>query len=172
MNKSDFTGAQSELEFVITRVFDAPRNLVFKAWTEAERLTHWWGPKGFTMLSCKLDLRPGGVFHYSLHAPQGGDMWGKWVFREVMAPDRLVFITSFSDEEGNTVRAPFSSDWPLEVLSTVTFNEHEGKTTITMRGVPLNATETERQTFESMFKSMQNGWTGTLDQLTEYLAKA
>jgi len=124
------------------------------------------------MLSCKLDLRPGGVFHYSLHAPQGGDMWGKWVFREVMAPDRLVFITSFSDEEGNTVRAPFSSDWPLEVLSTVTFTGHEGKTSITMRGVPVNVTETERQTFESMFESMQNGWTGTLDQLTEYLAKA
>ena len=99
-------------------------------------------------------------------------MWGKWVFREVLAPERLVFVSSFSDQEGNTVRAPFSSDWPLGVLSTVTFIEHEGKTTITMRAVSLDATETERQSFESMFGSMQNGWTGTLDQLDEYLAKA
>ncbi|HKQ78766.1 MAG TPA: SRPBCC domain-containing protein [Blastocatellia bacterium] len=172
MNKTDSTGERSEGEFVISRVFDAPRDLVFKAWTEKERLTHWWGPKGFTMRSCKLDLRPGGVFHYGMRAPNGAEMWGKWVFREVLAPERLVFVSSFSDEEGNTVRAPFSFDWPLAVLSTVTFTEHEGKTTITMRALPLNAMETERQSFESMFESMKNGWTGTMDQLTDYLTKA
>src|SRR5215468_2760397 len=94
MNKSD---AHSERAFVITRVFDAPLDLVFKAWTEAERLTHWWGPKGFKMLSCKLDLRPGGVFHYGMQAPNGAAMWGKWVFREIVAPKRLVFVVSFSD---------------------------------------------------------------------------
>ena len=172
MKKSDSIDAQSEREFVITRVFDAPRDLVFKAWTEAERLTHWWGPKGFTMLSCKLDLRPGGVFHYGMQGPDGGDMWGKWVFREIVSPERLVFTLSFSDEEGNTVRAPFSSDWPLEVLSTVTFTEHGSKTTLTMRGVAINSTQTERQAFKAMFDSMENGWTGTLDQLDDYLTKA
>src|SRR5262245_13604342 len=144
MNKTDSVGDRSEREFVVSRVFDAPRGLVFKAWTEEERLAQWWGPKGFTMCSCKLDLRPGGVFHYGMRAPNGAEMWGKWVFREVLAPERLVFVSSFSDQEGNTVRAPFSSDWPLGVLSTVTFIEHQGKTTITMRAVSLDATETER----------------------------
>jgi|GEM_PF-17336 len=159
-------------EFVITRTFDAPRDLVFKAWTEADRLAKWWGPKGFTLLACKLDLRPGGVFFYGGKAPQGGEMWGKWVFREVAAPERLVFVVSFADEKGNTIRAPFSADWPLEVLSTVTFTEHAGKTTLTMRGIPINATEAERAAFVGMRDSMTDGWTGTFDQLAAFLAEA
>ena len=85
-----------------------------------------------------------------------------------MPPERLAFVSSFSDAQGNTVRAPFSETWPLEVLSTVTFAERD-KTTVTMRGVPINATEAERQTFQGMHGSMRQGWGGTLDQLTEYL---
>jgi uncharacterized protein YndB with AHSA1/START domain len=170
------TDVQSGGEFVITRVFDAPRELMFKTWTESERLAQWWGPKGSTMLSYKIDLRidlrPGGDFHYGMRSPDGRDMWGKWVFREIVVPQRLVFVVSFSDEEGTPIRHPFAQDWPLEVLSTLTFTEHEGRTTLTMQGVPLNATEAERKTFESAHESMQKGWTGTLDQLAEYLAKA
>jgi uncharacterized protein YndB with AHSA1/START domain len=162
----------SDREFVITRLFDAPRELVFKAWTEPDRLAHWWGPKGFTMLSCTLDLRPGGVFHYGMRSPEGHEMWGKWVFREVDAPERLVFIASFSDEAGGVTRHPFAPEWPREVLSTVIFTDHEGKTLFTMRGIPLNATESERKTFEAGHESMRKGWAGTLEQLTGYLAKA
>ncbi len=172
MNKIDSIEAKSERELVITRTYDAPRDLVFKAWTEADRLKHWWGPKGFAMVSCKLDLRSGGVFLYGLRAQNGSDMWGKWVFREILPPERLVFVASFSDQDGNTVRAPFSSDWPIETLSTVTFTEQSGRTTITMRAVPINQTEIERRMFESMFGSMQNGWKGTLDQLQQYLSEA
>jgi uncharacterized protein YndB with AHSA1/START domain len=157
--------------FVLTRVFDAPRELVFKAWTEADRLKQWWGPKGFTMLSCKLDLRPGGVFHYGMRSPDGKEMWGKWVFREIDAPGRLAFVASFADEQGNTVRAPFRADWPLEVLSTLTFTEEEGRTTLTMHGVPVNATEAERKAFKDAQGGMRQGWAGTLDQLAEILAK-
>jgi uncharacterized protein YndB with AHSA1/START domain len=170
--KSDAAGAPAESEFVLTRVFDAPRDLVFRAWTEPERLKQWWGPKGFTMLSCRLDLRPGGVFHYGMRSPDGRAMWGKWVFREVVAPERLVFVVSFADEEGNPVRHPFAPDWPLEVLSTLTFAEHEGKTTLTLRGVPLAATEAERKAFEAGHEPMRKGWAGTLDQLAEHLARA
>jgi uncharacterized protein YndB with AHSA1/START domain len=166
----DAAATPGEGDFAVTRVFSAPRDLVFKAWTERERLLRWWGPKGFTMLSCTLDLRPDGVFHYGMRSPDGHEMWGKWVFREIAAPERLVFIASFTDAEGNVVRAPFSADWPLEVLSTVTFAEHQGRTTLTMRGVPLNATESERKTFEVGYASMQQGWAGTLDQLAEELA--
>jgi uncharacterized protein YndB with AHSA1/START domain len=158
-------------EFVLTRDFDAPRDLVWKAWTEAERLKHWWGPKGFTMLSCTNDLRPGGVFHYGMKTPDGGVMWGKWVYREIVPPERLVFLSSFSNEKGDVTRAPFSADWPLQVYSTLELSERGGRTTVTMRGVPHEATEAERKMFVSFFGSMQQGWAGTLDQLGEFLAK-
>ena len=159
-------------EFVVTRAFDAPRELVFQAWTEAERLKHWWGPKGFALRVHKLDPRPGGVFHYSMRSPDGRDMWGKFVYREVVAPERIVFVNSFSDEAGGITRNPWLADWPLEVLNTATFEEHEGRTTLTLRAVPINATDSERKAFASGRESMGKGFAGTLNQLADYLAKA
>ncbi len=159
-------------ERVITRVFDVPRDLVWKAFSESERLLHWWGPKGFTMRVGTFDFRPGGVFHYRQQSPEGVEMWGRFVYREIVAPERIVFITSFSDAEGNLVRAPFSPTWPLEILNTLTLSEHEGKTTLTLRGRPLNATEAERTTFDDARDSVRQGLTGTLDQLADYLARA
>ncbi len=165
-------GRPSDREFVVTRTFDTPRSLVFRAWTEADRLAAWFGPKGFTMLSGTLDLRPGGVYHYGMRSPDGKVMWGRWVFREVVAPERLVFVASFSDESGGVTRHPFALEWPLETLSTLTFAEHDGKTTLTMRGIPINATAMGRKTFETHHDSMQKGWAGTLDQLDAYLARS
>lgn len=165
-------GMAAAKEFAVAREFDAPRDLVWKAWTETDRLSRWWGPKGFTMLSCTIDLRPGGVFHYGMRAPDGGTMWGKWVFREIAAPERLVFLSSFSNEKGETTRAPFSADWPLEVHSTLTLAESAGRTVVTMRGRPHGATDAERRLFESFFGSMRQGWGGTLDQLEAYLSGA
>lgn len=159
-------------DLVITRIFDAPRELLFRAWTEPERLARWWGPKGFMMLSCTFDLRPDGIFHYGMRSPDGREMWGRWQFREIVEPERLVFVTSFADADGNPVRAPFSSEWPLEVLSTLTFAEQEGRTTLTLHGIPISATETERMAFEAAREGMQTGWSGTLHQLDEYLAEA
>ncbi len=124
------------------------------------------------MLASKMDLRPGGIYHYGMRAPGGQDMWGRFEYREIDAPQRLVFVVSFSDEDGNVVRRPMSPNWPLEVLNTLTFSEHEGRTTLTLKGGPLNATEAERETFREGRKSMQQGFTGTFDQLAEYLAKA
>lgn len=158
--------------FVITRVFDAPRELVWKACTEPERLKHWWGPKGFEWVGCKLDLRAGGLFHYSMRAPNGLDMWGRFVYREVAAPERLVFINSFSDADGGLTRHPMSSTWPLEVLNTMKLSEQNGRTVVTLRGMPINASEQEIKTFEAGFESMQKGFGGTFDQLAGYLAKA
>jgi uncharacterized protein YndB with AHSA1/START domain len=159
-------------EFVITRIFDARRELVWKAWTEPERLQHWWGPKGFKIVSCKVDLRPGGVFHYGLQMPDGREMWGKFIYQEIVKPERLVFIVSFSDEKGGVTRHPFVPNWPLETLSTVLFEEQGATTKIIVKWVPHSATEIERKTFEDGSQSMQQGWTGTFDQLAEYLAKA
>ena len=159
-------------EFVITRTFDAPRDLVWKAHTDCKHLMQWWGPKGFKMKACNLDLRPGGVFHYCLRSLDGQDMWGKFVYREVVAPERLVHIVSFSDEKQGVTRHPLSPTWPLQTLATATFTQHDGKTTLTVRWVPHNATDEERKTFAANQEGMRQGWTGTMDQLAEYLATA
>ncbi len=103
---------------------------------------------GLTQEESLIQPRPGGVSHYCLRSPDGHHMRGKFVYREIVVPERLVFINSFSDEAGNLTRHPFSSTWPLEMLSTVTFAEHPGKTTVTLKWSPLNATEPERKTFE------------------------
>ncbi len=99
-------------------------------------------------------------------------MWGKFVYREIVAPERLTFLTSFSDRDAKTVRAPFAEDWPLEVLNELTFTELHGATTVAMRGTPHNATDAEKQRFEAMKPSMNVGFKGTLDQLEQYLAGA
>ena len=159
-------------EFSITRVFDAPRDLVWKAVTEPERLAHWWGPKGFTMLVCEVDLRPGGVFRYAMRSPDGHEMWGQWVYREIVPPERLSSVVSFTDEHGKITRHPASPAWPREVLNTMTLAEQAGKTTMTISGYPINATEEERKTYDAGRGSMKQGFKGTLDQLEVYLAKA
>jgi len=97
--------ATKSTEFVISRVLDAPRDLVWKCFTDPEHMRQWWGPKGFTVVASKMDLRVGGTYHYGLKAPNGAPMWGKFVFREIVPPERLDFISSFSDEEGGATRA-------------------------------------------------------------------
>lgn len=158
-------------EFAINRVLDAPRELVWKAWTEAERLAQWWGPKGSTVEVIKLDFREGGVFHYSLTMPDSGKMWGKFVYGEIAPPERLVFVDSFADEQGNIIRAPFSATFPLEVRNVLTLTESGNKTALMLRGSPINATDEERAMFQSMHASMQQGFGGTFDQLVAYLAR-
>ena len=164
--------APADEQFVFTREFDAPRHVVFAAWTQPDRLAHWWGPKGFTMVKCGLDLRPGGVFHYGMRAPDGQSMWGTWTFREIEPPERLEFIVSFSDEQCGVTRHPHAAEWPLQVLSTVTLTEHAGCTRVTMTGVPIGATEAERRAFAEAKGSMTEGWTGTAEQLETYLKTA
>ena len=163
--------AEKSDEFVISRTFDAPRDKVWKAWTEAERLKQWWGPKGFTVSHCTVDLRPGGVMHYCLRSPDGQDMWGKFIYREIVKPEKLVFVVSFSDEKGGITRHPMSPDWPREMLSTVTFAVQHGGTLLTVRWIPTNATELERKTFVDGRDGMKQGWGGTFDQFAAYLAK-
>ena len=91
----------SELELTITRTFDAPRTLVFKAWTDPKHLMNWWGPRGFTLKSCNLDLRPGGSYRFHMVGPENDDHWSAGVFREVVEPERLVLAGSWTDAEGN-----------------------------------------------------------------------
>jgi uncharacterized protein YndB with AHSA1/START domain len=171
VSESKQTVAAAGSEFEISRVFDAPRELVFRAFTEADRMAQWWGPKGFKMLVTKLDLRPGGIFHYKMASPDGHEMWGKFVYREIVPPERVTMISSFSDEHGNVARHPMNPNWPPEMLSTMTLTETGGKTKMTVRASAYNATEIESKTFAEGHDSMRKGFTGTWDQLEEYLKK-
>ena len=158
--------------FVISRVFDAPRARVWKAWTEVEQMKQWWGPKGFVVTHCKLELRPGGKGHYCLRAPDGSDMWGRFVYREIVKPSRLVWINSFSDKDGGLSTHPMNPSWPREMLTTVSFKDLGGKTEVSVEWIPVDgSSETEFKTFDQGRDSMKGGWTGTLDQFTAYLAK-
>ena len=160
-------------EFTLVRTFAAPRSLVWKAWTSPEAFGKWWGPKGTTLRVLKFDLRPGGVFHYAFAFQPGHEMYGRFVYREIVAPERLAFVISFSDAEGGITRAPFpqlKDRWPLEILNVVRLTELGGETTLTLRGGPINASEEERAMFASNIDSMREGFAGTFDKLTAYLA--
>jgi uncharacterized protein YndB with AHSA1/START domain len=166
------TSAITDSDFVISRVFDAPRELMWKAFTEPERMKQWWGPKGTTIIVSKMDLRVGGTYHGAMRTPDGAVMWAKFVYREIVEPERLIWIHSFSDEAGGLSRHPLSASWPLELLTTVTFEEAPGgRTKLTLRWLPFNATEDERKTFDVARDSMRQGWGGSFDQLTASLAR-
>lgn len=165
----ELVALQVQSAFAFERTLNAPRDRVWKAWTKAERLKQWWGPKGFGMRVASLDLRPEGLFHYAMTTPEGQEFWGKFVYRDIVAPQRLVLVVSFSDAEVGVTRHPLSAAWPLEVLNEITLVEHEGRTTLTLRGVPIHATEEECRTFEGGFESMRQGFNGTLDQLDDHL---
>ncbi len=144
-------------ELTITRIFDAPRSLVFKMWTDPKHVAQWWGPKGFSNPVCELDARPGGALRIVMRAPDGVDYPMTGVFREIVEPERLVFTNVAVDKEGNPL---------LEGLTTVTFAEHGGKTKLTLqtRAVALVAHAVR------MLEGMEAGWTQSLDRLEAHVA--
>jgi uncharacterized protein YndB with AHSA1/START domain len=155
--------------FAIARIFNAPRDLVFSVWTEPQHLKLWFGPKDFTIPISHLNLVPGGAFHYCLRASNGVEMWGKWIFKEIAPPERILFVNTFSNKHGNITRHPYVANWPLEMLTSATFTEVNGKTTIYLQWTPINANAAEQRTFDTMHDAMNQGWTGTFDQLDDYL---
>lgn len=158
-------------EFTVSRTVNAPLARVWKAWTEEEQLKQWWSPKGFGILDVKVDLRVGGTMHYGLRSPDGLVFWGRFVYREIVPEKRLVFIVSFADENGNVVRNPWDADWPLEILSTVELKDLGGKTEVTVRWLPANASDKEVKTFDAGRESMKQGWNGTIDNLDALIAR-
>lgn len=170
---AEYTAGLVTAPFVIAREFAAPRDLVWRVWTEREHFMQWFGPKGFKPMNlARMDLRPGGMLHYSMETPDGKVMWGRAVYREVVPSAKLVWINSFSDAAGGITPHPFTKDpWPLQMLTTATFAEQGGKTLVTITWVPFDSTEDERRTFDAGRGSMTMGWTGTFDRLTEHLAQ-
>jgi uncharacterized protein YndB with AHSA1/START domain len=159
-------------DFVISRVFDAPRETVWRCFTEPERMKEWFGPKDSSVVASNMDLRVGGTYHGALRAGDGPVMWAKFVYREIVPPQRLVWVHSFSDEAGGLTRHPLSSTWPLQLLTTATFEDlGSGKTKVTLCWSPLNASAEEQKTFDAAHDSMRGGWGGSFDQLEAYLAR-
>lgn len=157
--------------FTVTRTFDAPRELVWRAHTEAKHLARWWGPKGFETTVARLELRPGGMFLYKMTSAAGQVMWGRFIYRDIAAPGRLAFVLSFSDESGGITRAPMDANWPLEMLKVITLVEQGGRTVLTLRGWPLDASEAERRAYTEGFKSMDGGFNASFDELAAYLPR-
>jgi len=146
-------------DLALTRSFDAPRDVVFKAWTDAQSLKRWWGPKGFTNPVCEVDPRPGGLIRIDMRAPDGTVYPTKGMFREIVPPERLVFTTCMLDEKGDTV---------FEVLNTLTFTQHGGKTTI-MLYVSVGKTTTGLE--RPYLAGMEQGWSESLDKLDQEVAQ-
>ena len=159
-------------ELTITRRFAAPADLVWKSWSEAERLARWWGPKGCAIEVGRMEFRPGGFFHYSMRFPGSDEtMWGRFMYREIAAPGRLVWLNSFSNAGCGITRAPFGGAIPLEIHNELTLTDEGGKTLLTLKGHPFGASPEEEEFFRGMFASLNQGWGGTMDQLEEYLGR-
>jgi uncharacterized protein YndB with AHSA1/START domain len=143
----------------LTRVLDAPRTLVWQAWTDPKMMAQWFGPRGFTASVPELDVRVGGTLRIVMHGPDGNDYPMKGVFREVVPPERLVFSNTAVDQDGNHL---------LEGETIVTFAEHGGKTTLTLKTHAVGRVPIAPQ----MLAGMEAGWSQSLDKLQALLARA
>lgn len=154
---ADITLARTRLDdsgLVITRTFDAPRELVFKAWTDPRHAMNWWGPRDYPATQMKMDVRPGGAWRNCLTSTEDGkELWQGGVFREVAPPERLVF--TFAWEE--------AGERGLETLVTITFADVGGKTRMTFRQAPFRSVA-ERD-------GHRGGWNSSFGRLDEHIAK-
>jgi uncharacterized protein YndB with AHSA1/START domain len=147
----------SERELVITRVFDAPRELVWTVWTDPGHVVHWWGPTGFTITIHAMDVQPGGVWTFVMHGPDGVDYDNRIVYREIVKPERLVYTHGGGEQRGQP---------PFEV--TVTFADLGGQTRLTLRSVFESGAERDRVVTE--YGALE-GARQTLERLARYLAQ-
>jgi uncharacterized protein YndB with AHSA1/START domain len=149
---------------VITRIFDAPRERVWKAWSEPEQMMKWWGPKVFTAPVCKMDFRVGGKYLFCMRDPNGKDYWSTGVFKEIIPPEKIVWTDSFADENGNPVPASnygMGDDFPSEMTVTFTFEDLDGKTKLTLVHAGMPGGE--------QGKMANIGWNESLDKLAAIL---
>ena len=155
--------------YVLERVFDAPRELVWKTWTDAEFLSRWYGPGVETVIH-KLDVKPGGL--WLLEMKMGANSGFQRVeYVEVSQPERLVWLHSNADADWNISSNPMMTDWPRILLTTVTFEEEGGKTKLRLTWVPHEASEAELTCFAAAIGGMDKGWGSGMDLLAEILAE-
>ncbi|WP_101295976.1 SRPBCC family protein [Halegenticoccus soli] len=155
MSEMDFD--PSDYDVTIVRTFDAPRERVWEAWTDPAQVAQWWGPEGFTVPRCELDVRPGGTFHIDMEAPDGTVFPSRGVFDEVIEPEQLVLVAgAVEDDDGS---------YMMEVRQTVTFEERDGRTTLTLEATVMEASPDAAE----QLKGMEEGWSQTLDKLEAFV---
>ena len=152
------TAPYGEASVTLTRVFDASRALVWKAWTDPKMMAQWFGPRGFTSAVLELDVRVGGVLRIVMRGPDGNDYPMKGVFREVVARERLVFTNIATDNDGKHL---------LEGETTVAFAEKDGKTTLILKTYAAGLVPIAPK----MLAGMEAGWTQSIDKLEELMAR-
>jgi len=156
-------------ELVITRLFESPKEWVFKAWTEPEKIKKWWGPKGFTAPVVKVDLRPGGKYLYAMQDSSGKKYWSGGVFKKVDAPNRIVVVDHFADEKGNEVSAAaygMNSSFPQENIINFTFTEEGDGTRVKI----ISQLPESLAAREALWKShVVESWKSSLDKLEKVL---
>jgi uncharacterized protein YndB with AHSA1/START domain len=166
------TETEAAAELNLSRVVDAPRDVLFKVWTQAEHFAHWFGPRDVELPFCKIDPRPGGVLHFCHRGRAGTEVWVKGAYREVVAPERLVFVLGFVDASGRAAAHPMFPDWPLDatMLITVTFADLCGKTHLTVRQAFLPPEAAANDVVRRVREGARAGWGETLDRLAEYVS--
>lgn len=155
-------------QFVIFRLVDAPRERVWRAWTEPKEIAAWFGPKGAENTHSELDFRVGGSHHYAQRYA-GAELWGLATYREIEKPEKLVFVQQFSDKNRGLSVHPMSPNWPKRLLTTVQFQDFGPKTLISLYWAPVDPTEIERKTFTDALSGMNQGWSGTFERLADFL---
>lgn len=163
--------ARKATEFVFSRTFDASREDVWTAFTQPQHLKHWWGTPGSSVEIARHELKPDGLFHYCMKFPDGRTMWARFIFHEIVVPERLVWLNGFSDEHAGLTRNPWVPSFPLEALNTLTLAEQDGKTLITITVVPFNASEEKTRIFAGGINGMKMGFGASFKVLADYLAQ-
>ncbi|MCL4501220.1 MAG: SRPBCC domain-containing protein [Deltaproteobacteria bacterium] len=156
--------SRDDTELVIERIFEAPRERVWQSWTTPELVKRWWGPKDFTGPYADIDLRVGGKYLFCMRSPDGKDFWSGGVYRAIAPLEKIVVTDHFTDEKGNIVPAAqygLAGDWPLELMVTVTFEEQDGKTKMTLHHLGIPAGEN--------LAAAREGWSQSFDKLAEIL---
>jgi uncharacterized protein YndB with AHSA1/START domain len=161
----------SRIAFTANRKLEFPRERVWDTYTNPALLQHWWGPKGSTIISCTGVLRPGGMFLYGLALPDGGELWGRNLYREVHHPMQLVYVASYTDTRGYPVRNPANRNWPIEVLTTVNFGKAGAGTAFSIRAMPQNATDAEKAAYEDEHFNLRDAINESLERLEHFLAR-
>lgn len=165
MDRESLTAPPPGSILIIERVFDAPRERVWMAWTDPDLVKRWWGPKGFTSPVCRISLRVGGSYFLCMRSPQGKNYCNSGFYREIVPLERIVATASFADEKGNIVSATsygMGPGWAREMLQTMIFEESGGKTKLTLSHAGIPAGED--------MKNAREGWSQSLDKLADLLA--
>ena len=155
-------------KFKIVRKINAPRDMVFEAFSTATAMGAWWGPIDMQITVYAFDFKPGGKFHFKMESADNV-MWALFKYTHIQKPSLIAFSNSFSDEAENICKAPFGIEFPLEINYRIELVENDGATTLTLEGWPKQANEEEQKSYSSLTESMNQGFGGTFNQLDHYL---